>query len=428
MASWNEIVNNIQTLNPQAMAQYLEKLMIDSLKRVSQIRDNKIEQYEHKIERQSYYMDKLIKLHNDIVDLTWSGNTELRKWVCMQPFNKIYIGENGIVSPCCLYRIKYGAYFGNINKNSFEEIWNSDNAKRLRYGVAKGNFEYCDRACPVINNPVAYQDPMLMLPRESVNFNFSTWHDCSIDTGPNVISLNCDSTCNLHCPSCRGRGRGTVNSNDKNQKIRKMLEILRPALKNCKVLQTDGSGEFFASKPIFEFLQTLTQEEFPLLKLSIMTNGQLFTPERWGKLSNLKGMVDIVKVSADAAEKETYEKIRMGGRWETLCENMDYISSLKAAGDIKRIQMNFVVQKSNFKQMKNYVRLAKKWNADIVNFTRLRNWGTFSQSEFKDLDVFLPENPLYNEAVGEMQDTLQEKGITIQAGQFTGGKDDEDAL
>ena len=38
MASWNEILDNIQTLNPQAMAQYLDTLMIDSLKRISQIR------------------------------------------------------------------------------------------------------------------------------------------------------------------------------------------------------------------------------------------------------------------------------------------------------------------------------------------------------------------------------------------------------
>jgi len=41
MASWNEILSNIQTLNPQAMAQYLDTLMIDSLNRVSQIRNER---------------------------------------------------------------------------------------------------------------------------------------------------------------------------------------------------------------------------------------------------------------------------------------------------------------------------------------------------------------------------------------------------
>jgi len=389
-----------------------------------------LEQYEYRIERLSYYMDKLIKLHNDIVDLAWSGDTELKKYVCMQPFNKIYVDENGIVSPCCLYRIKYGAYFGNTNSHSFDEIWNSDNAKRLRYSVAKGNFEYCDRACPVLKSPAANKD--VMFQRESVKFNYSTWHDCTVDTGPTYVNVGCDSTCNLHCPSCRGkrRERGHVSSDEKNLKINEILEnIVRPALKNCEWLQAIGSGEFFASKSVQEFFKTLTKKEFPLLKLIIMTNGLLFTPERWQKLSNLKGMVDIVKVSVDAAEKETYERIRRGGHWETLCENMDYVSSLKASGDIKRIQMNFVVQKGNFKQMGDFVRLAKKWNVDKVNFTRLRNWGTFSNKEFKDSDVFLPENPFYNEAVSILQSLLREKETIIsEAGLLTVGREDEYAI
>ena len=41
MASWTEILNEIQKLNPQAMAKYLDTLMIDSLNRVSQIRNDK---------------------------------------------------------------------------------------------------------------------------------------------------------------------------------------------------------------------------------------------------------------------------------------------------------------------------------------------------------------------------------------------------
>jgi len=41
MAAWNEILDEIQKLNPQAMAQYLDELMIDSLKRISKIRNDR---------------------------------------------------------------------------------------------------------------------------------------------------------------------------------------------------------------------------------------------------------------------------------------------------------------------------------------------------------------------------------------------------
>jgi len=239
----------------------------------------------HKVERLSYYMNKLIKLHNDIVDLTWGGDKGLQEWVCAQPFNRIDIFEGGIVSSCCLYRIKYGSYFGNAFDKSFEEIWNSENAKRHRYAVLKGNFEYCDRICPVLRNPSA--NPEIMFSRKTFagGENYKTWHDCSLSTGPSYINICFDRSCNLSCPSCRERVMN--NSDENNKKITDLLKkVVRPALKNCIWLKASSSGEFFASKPLFEFYKTLTPEEFPLLKLIIFTNGTLFTPERWNKLHN----------------------------------------------------------------------------------------------------------------------------------------------
>jgi wyosine [tRNA(Phe)-imidazoG37] synthetase (radical SAM superfamily) len=178
------------------------------------------------------------------------------------------------------------------------------------------------------------------------------------------------------------------------------------------MLTSLGNGEFFASKSLLQFYQTLSREEFPQLKLEIMTNGTLLNQERWGKLSNLKGMVNKISVSIDAANKETYEKLRRGGRWEVLCSNMEFVSSLRVSDEIKEFNMSFVVQKENFRQMRDYVTLAKKWNAGCVSFRRLKNL-TYSPDVYIDNDVFNKENPNYKEAVQILSDIIKEENNIV---------------
>jgi len=194
-----------------------------------------------------------------------------------------------------------------------------------------------------------------------------------------------------------------------------MLEnFVRPALKDCTTLSCLGSGEFFASKPIFDFFRSLDKKELPFLKVNIMTNGTLFTPERFDKLSNLNGMVNRIHVSIDAANKLTYEKLRRGGKWETLCENMEYISSLRVSNEIKNFTMSFVVQKENFRQMRDYVTLAKQWHADEVTFRRLKfNSGAYSTETYMENDVFSRENQHYDEAVKILTELKRESEIRI---------------
>jgi len=215
-----------------------------------------------------------------------------------------------------------------------------------------------------------------------------------------------DSTCNLHCLTCRNQV--IVKTDSEKEKITLALKnIVYPALRNCKFLALDGSGEFLASKPYERFLQTITRQEFPSLHLAFRTNGQSFTPERWEKFSNLKGMEITASVSIDAASKDVYEKLRRGANWETLCDNMEYIASLKIKGEIYYIVLNFVVQKGNFHQMEDFVSLARKWHANMICFMRLINYGISPQA-YVEQDIFSPENPLRNEAVEIMMKIIHE--------------------
>ena len=370
--------------------------------------------YEQQLGKYSYKLLQLNNMFEDNVKHSWSTDSDRKKWVCAKPFTSIEIGTK-FVHSCCPNYFKNDFSMGNAYTGTFDEVWNSDNAKKLRYSVTRGNFEYCNETyCNALRDPSKY--PEIMFPRGGEGGDIleaKRWEDYLLKTTPTRIHLSCDSSCNLRCSSCRNNV--FVKTNEENEKITSMLEnFVRPALRNCTMLSSLGNGEFFVSKPLFQFYSTLSKEEFPSLKLNILTNGTLFNQERWGKLSNLKGMVNQIKVSIDAANKETYEKLRRGGRWEILCNNMEFLSSLKVSNEITRIVMSFVVQKENFRQMNDYVMLAKKWNANGVTFRRLKSLRTYSHEEYIDNDVFNKVNPYYNEALHILSDIYKnEKDIMI---------------
>jgi radical SAM protein with 4Fe4S-binding SPASM domain len=362
-----------------------------------------------------FHSQQLSELHDEVVRKQWEHDDTMKQWSCKIPFERIEINENGDVYTCCSAFVKHGHLIGNAYRNDLEDVWNSDNAKKLRYAVAEGNFEYCNDLCQYLNsvntNKFVLDSPIVK--REDIKYKYTKWQDCSLSTPPLEISLICDYTCNLSCTSCRSHVR--VNNADKNEHLSEMLErFVRPAMNKCERITALGSGEFFASKPLQEFFKTITKEEFPDLKVTIVTNGTLLTPKNFEKFPNLNGMIQCIKVSMDAAQKETYEKLRRGGKWETLLENMKYLSSLRQAGKVQKTVINFVVQSENYLQMPEFVELAHNLGVDIVNFQRLSNWGTFREEDFIKQDVFHPQNPHREEAVAILKDIISnEKDVAI---------------
>lgn len=116
-----------------------------------------------------------------------------------------------------------------------------------------------------------------------------------------------------------------------------------------------------------------------------------------------------MRISIDGASKKTYEKNRLGGTWERLQKNLKYLCNLKQNGKahIDWIGLNFVIQDNNYQEIPMFVNMAKKFNMDAVEFQRLGNWGTFSESEFEKKDV-LNNNPHYEAAIKILKEILKE--------------------
>jgi MoaA/NifB/PqqE/SkfB family radical SAM enzyme len=113
----------------------------------------------------------------------------------------------------------------------------------------------------------------------------------------------------------------------------------------------------------------------------------MWNKEMWESMPNIHKYVHTCEISIDAGTQDTYEnKTRLGGNWETLLNNLKFISSLP----ISKIKTSFVVQDSNYMEMEEFYNLMYSIFGKNVNvfFGKITNWGTFSDSEFKSKQVW----------------------------------------
>jgi len=317
---------------------------------------------------------------------------------CGKPFSHFETTESGDVYVCCPSYLPVA--IGNIHQAAVDDIWNSPVAQELRRSVLDGDFRYCSRlSCPAIQadrlptraavaGPAAGNEG----PERARLRDFATAGAAKLGHGPAFVNLSHDRSCNLSCPSCR---TGTIIAKSSEQE---KLDVVRdrvvlPVLKTANRVLITGSGDPFGSKHFRDVLDHLNPELFPDLRVDLQTNGQLFTAREWQRLAGLHSMIGQVYVSIDAAAPETYAEVRRGGSFSTLCANMEFIAGLRRAGQIRRLVIAFVVQACNFRQMEDFVELGRRWQVDLISFSRLRQWGAYKADDFARRDIFFPGHP-----------------------------------
>lgn len=291
---------------------------------------------------------------------------------------------------------------GNFFHEGPKQIWNSEIAQKIRKSILDGSYRYCSpMACPLLTKLPKRTDIKDKQLKSIINNN-------SIQTELDTIrrvGISYDRSCNLQCPSCRNDL--IVAKGEWKQQLEKLgNEKIIPLLKKASVASITGSGDAFGSKHHLSILKRLNKKEFPNLKLHIMTNGQLLTPKMWDSVPALNDMIDVLFVSIDGATKKTYEKLRLGGNYERICENMKFIGRKRKELDNFRLDINVVVQEENFEELKYLISMAKEWNVDIVTLYRLRQWGTYSSEEYLRRDIYNPNHPRHNEFVEYLKDPV----------------------
>jgi MoaA/NifB/PqqE/SkfB family radical SAM enzyme len=223
--------------------------------------------------------------------------------------------------------------------------------------------------------------------------------------GANEILFAFDQTCNLSCPSCR-RDRIVERVSDSDAKAQAVEQKLLPLLPTLKVLNLNPAGELFSSKPSRKLLELIDDERCPDLVIDIISNGTLFSEEEWNKFPGIHNKVRSIRISVDAARKETFEKLRRLGRHESFLENMRFLSRLRAAKIVPQLKFSFTYQLDNFREMKEFVAFSLSMNCDLAIFERLQNLGAFSDEEYRHKAVHHATHPCYGEFIEVISDPV----------------------
>lgn len=320
--------------------------------------------------------------------------------ICTAPFQQLDVLEKS-THLCCASWLQQSA--GNLSTTDWQSVWNSDMAQDIRASIHDGSYRFCNKmACPKIQANT-------LVPADEISKETPLWDAIVTDqlttmpVGPEVVNLAYDRTCNLSCPSCRSE-KYAADSETRTRYEEMQRDRILPMLKEAKTVFVTGSGDPFASKNFRRLMSELTPEEYPDLGFQIMTNGMLFNPKQWEAFPSLHGRVRMLKISVDAATGPTHELLRRGAKWPTMLENMRFAGDLTKDGLVDQFDLIFVVQQENFREMGDAIDLAKQVGATGVYFSRITNWGTFSDAEFSRKAVCMPSHPEHSEFVDAMQD------------------------
>ena len=314
----------------------------------------------------------------------------LNDYICTTPFTYLEIHKNDVYSCCPSWLPNKLTSTGDI-KNA----WKSDELKKIQESIIDGSYKYCSKIeCPYLSSLISTGKKSNCFTLKK-NFNIKKYKD-----SPTNINFAFDRSCNLSCPSCRNFGimadgteiefiDNTINS------------IIDTYGKNLTFIYLSGTADPFASKSFRKFLLKFDKNKLPNVKtIHLHTNGILLNKEMWNSLSHIHDLIQEIEISIDAANEKTYQLIRRGGDWQTLINNLNFISTLK----IKDKKVSFVVQDTNYMEMSEfYYLMSNIFNNKIdIFFNKITNWGTYSESEFKIKQIWNETHPEFKMFLNEL--------------------------
>lgn len=294
---------------------------------------------------------------------------------CPRPFDTVLIDKQGSCYACeCQAWLPQS--IGNLQVMTLEEILNSGMREHLQGSIEDGTYRYCN------NNQCAHLKHGL------------GWR---ADRGLQ-LRLAIDDSCNLRCPSCR-QGLVFHKEGPSFRRGIKLADRINTWLENRiepVQIHLGSDGDPFASHVYRHFMANIPHKDN--IKYSVLTNGLMFK-EFHTQVPEIINNLTQLGVSIDGATKSTYERLRLGGKWHKIIENLDFISSLRST-NLFEFALHFVVQKENYHEMGAMVDLAKKYNADRLWLNKIEDWQVME--DWTEQDIFSESHPYHSDFVQQL--------------------------
>lgn len=306
---------------------------------------------------------------------------------CTRPFEELEIHNTGEVYACCPNWNKFYS-IGNIFKDSFENVWNSDKAIELRKRILNFDYSLCDKeGCAYLKQ----------------NFFPSKYElNCTpvMNNYPLTVKFVYDYECNIACKICRDRMK-RLSDDELNLLNSKIDTFFLPMLKNAKVLIINAYGDPFGSRHSRLVVQKAAKM-YPDLKFDFHTNGILCDETHFKNMNITPDKIEKIRISIHAATAKTYGKIVPNGEiyFPKIIENLKYLQKLRQTNNFP-VYIHFVVCSDNFEEIPAFIDIAEEVGA-VPHFWEYRQENCAWQNP-ENLYVSRKDHPLHQKLVKVLQ-------------------------
>lgn len=203
----------------------------------------------------------------------------------------------------------------------------------------------------------------------------------TLEVAPSPLHVDIELTniCDLKCPFCESlymkRAKGMMS-----------MDTFRSIVDQCQAIGVDSLklnlwGESVLNKDLVSMIRYVKENSNLIMQFN--TNANRMSPEISSGM--VEAGLDRLTISVDGISKETYEKLRYGGNYERVVENIEALLDAKRRlnSSLPHVTLQFMQMKDNIHEEEQFV---SYWR-NKVDRVSLTNVGITANPEVLDFSV-----------------------------------------
>jgi MoaA/NifB/PqqE/SkfB family radical SAM enzyme len=283
---------------------------------------------------------------------------EARKYICHAPVRSMRFSQSGNILACCFNR---GFILGKYPEQSIHDVWFGEKISDLRKYISGNDLSHgCGECARRISQKLYNLSGALQ-------YDYLSQHQSG--KYPSMFDFEISNTCNLECVMCIGENSSSIRRNREklppytqfydNLFVEQLIEFI-PHLKEARF----SGGEPFLIPIYYDIWEQIIKTN-PATQISVLTNATILN-------DNIKDLLvkgDFrLSISIDSLQKETYEKIRINGNFETVTANLSYFYDYSRERNTV-FSMNVCPMPSNYSEIPSIVLYCNQKNIQLILHT-----------------------------------------------------------
>jgi len=214
---------------------------------------------------------------------------------------------------------------------------------------------------------------------------------------PFILGIEPGNICNLKCPLCP-TGAGSYEAEKGFMQFDFFKKIFDQLKNSLITVNLYNWGEPLLNRDLFRIIRYIKDYK---KGIAVVTSTNLNINDRSALIELLQSGIDEIIVSCDGASKKTYDKYRVGGDFDLVMQNLEFLAEQKRKlGSNADIVWNFLVFKHNEHEVDTARSMADKLGVSFrigLMRTSMKDEVLKPHQEGIKKDInWIPDNPEYS--------------------------------